>query len=51
MPAGQTVSAMLAAMDVDPRSTVVVVNGRRAAREYVLQAEDEVKLLRLITGG
>jgi sulfur carrier protein ThiS len=51
VPAGQSVLAMLAALDVDPRSTMVMVNGRRVAKEYVLRAGDEVKLLRLIRGG
>ncbi len=51
MPAGQTVRAMLAALEVDSRSTVVMVNGRRAAGEYVLRAGDQVKLMPLMTGG
>jgi sulfur carrier protein ThiS len=51
VPAAQSVLAMLAALDVDPRSTMVMVNGRRVAKEYVLRAGDEVKLLRLIRGG
>jgi sulfur carrier protein ThiS len=42
---------MLAALDVDPRSTVVMVNRRRVAREYVLRAADEVRLMRPMTGG
>jgi sulfur carrier protein ThiS len=51
VPAGQNVNAMLAVLDVDPRSTMVMVNGRRVARDHVLHAGDKVKLLRLITGG
>ena len=51
VPAGQSVQTMLAGLDVDPRSTMVMVNGRRVAKEYVLRAGDEVKLLRLIRGG
>jgi len=49
--AGQSVFAMLADLDLRPRTTMVMVNGRRVPNEYVLGAGDEVKLLRLITGG
>ena len=48
---GQTVHAMLLALELDPGSVMVMVNGRRAAKDYVLRAGDEVRLLRLITGG
>jgi sulfur carrier protein ThiS len=51
VPAGQSVKATLARLGVDPRSTMVRVNGRQVAREYVLRAGDKVTLLHLIMGG
>jgi sulfur carrier protein ThiS len=46
-----SVQTMLAGLNLDPGSTMVMVNGRRVAKEYALRCGDEVRLLRLITGG
>ena len=48
---GQTVDMLMAALEMDTRSVVVVVNGRRESGEYLLRPGDEVKLLPLISGG
>jgi len=48
---GQTVDMLMAALEIDTRSVLVLVNGRRASGEYLLRPGDEVKLLPLISGG
>ena len=48
---GQSVNAMLEALGVEPRSTMVMVSGRRVGKDYVLSPGDKVKLLSLIRGG
>jgi sulfur carrier protein ThiS len=48
---GQTVDALVAALAIDTRPVAIMVNGHRAAKEYVLRPGDEVKLLPLISGG
>jgi sulfur carrier protein ThiS len=47
----QTVEKLMASLEIDTRSVVIMVNGHRAAKEYVLRPGDEVKLLPLISGG
>jgi len=42
---------LMAALEMDTRSVVVIVNGRRVSRDYLLHPGDEVKLLPLISGG
>ena len=48
---GQTIRAMLMSLELNPRSVIVIVNGRPESKEYTLQPGDQAKLLRLITGG
>ena len=48
---GQTVRAMLVSLELNPRSVIVIVDGRPVSKEYTLQPGDQAKLLRLISGG
>ena len=48
---GQTVDMLMAALEIDTRSVVVMVNGRRVSKYYFLRPGDEAKLLPLISGG
>jgi sulfur carrier protein ThiS len=48
---GQSVQELLAALSVRSRSVVVIVNGSRVTKSYVLEAGDRVRLLPLIGGG
>ena len=49
---GQTVPEFLEALGIERRAvSVIIVNGRRVSRDYVLRDGDEVRLLALIGGG
>ena len=48
---GQSVDALMAALEMDTRSVMIMANGRRVSREYLLCPGDEAKLLPLISGG